>query len=142
MDTKTIEKIIEFFEENGDIFGKCIEELDAYNGYLVDERHYQMDEIDEIFCGADPSYLLMRAFNGYDADNYITDSYGRKEYQAFNPNRNYFKINGYGNLVSTDYKDYSAFLGHYAVEAMAKNIAYIDTVDRIPELKALFEEVK
>ena len=48
--------------------------------------------------------------------------------------------NGYGNLVSSDYKDYSAYLDNYAVEAMADNIEYIDTINDTPELLELFDE--
>ena len=34
-----INTIIEWFEENQEVFTYCIEELDNYNGYLGDERY-------------------------------------------------------------------------------------------------------
>lgn len=134
--------IIAYFEENGDIFTDCIEELDSYNGYLGDDRYYSMDELDEFYNGVEPSEILRRAFYGYDSETYTTDGSGNREYGAFNPNRDYFTYNGYGNLVSADYKDYSAHLDRYAVEAMTENRSYIDTIDREDELTALFDELE
>lgn len=139
---KTTEKIIEFFENNEDVFNACIEELDSYNGYLTDDRYYEMYLIDEFYANGDPLELLNRVFYGYDADNYITDSYGEKHHESFNPNREYFKYNGYGNLVSADYKDYSAHLDGYCIEAMSENRSEIYSIDDEEELKALFDELE
>lgn len=144
--TRTTEEItadiIEYFENNEDIFNDCMEELDSYNGYLGDDRYYSMDELDELHNGIEPSELLRRAFFGYDEETYTTDRDGNKTYGAFNPNRDYFRYNGYGNLVSADYKDYSAYLDRYAIEAMSENRNYIDTLDDNEELSALFDELE
>lgn len=134
--------IIEFFENNDDTFVKCIEELDNYNGYLGDDRYYEMEMINELFSGNDPEEILRRAFYGHDADKWNTDSRGQKEYGAFNPNRDYFHFNGYGNLVSSVYKDYSAHLDEYAVREMAENRRYIDGIDDYDELSKLFDELE
>lgn len=134
--------IIEFFKENEDVFNDCIEELDGYNGYLNDDRYYSMDELDELYTGTEPSEILRRAFFGYDEETYTTDRDGNKTYGAFNPNRDYFRYNGYGNLVSADYKDYSAHLDNYAVEAMSENRDYIDSIEQSDELAALFDELE
>ena len=134
--------IIEYFENNEDIFNDCIEELDSYNGYLSDDRYYSMDELDELHNGTEPSELLRRAFYGYDEETYTTDRDGNKTYGAFNPNRDYFRYNGYGNLVSADYKDYSGMLDKYAVESMSENRCYIDSIDDNEELTALFDELE
>ena len=134
------EKIIEFFKENEELFNQCIEELDVYNGYLGDDRYYSMDELDELYAGTEPSEILNRAFFGYDEETYNTDSSGNMKHGQFNPNREFFRYNGYGNLVSADYKDYSALLDKYVVEAMAENIEYIDTINDTPELLELFNE--
>lgn len=119
-----------------------IEELDGYNGYLGDNRYFSMEELDELYNGTEPSELLYRAFFGYDEETYTTDRYGNKTYGAFNPNRNYFRYNGYGNLVSADYKDYSGQLDEYAVQEMIANRAEINTIDDEPELAALFDELE
>lgn len=137
-----IADIIAYFENNEDIFNDCMEELDGYNGYLGDSRYYSMDELDEFYRDSDPLEILRRAYYGRDDDTYTTDSSGNKTYGEFNPNRDYFYYNGYGNLVSSDYKDYSAHLDNYAVEAMSKNRSYIDSIDNDEELTALFDELE
>lgn len=134
--------IIEYFENNEDIFNDCMEELDSYNGYLNDDRYFSMDELDELYNGTEPSELLRRAFFGYDEETYTTDRDGNKTYGAFNPNREYFRYNGYGNLVSADYKDYTEQLDEYAIEAMNENRNYIDSIDNDEELTALFDELE
>ena len=134
------EKIIHFFNVNEELFNQCIEELDAYNGYLGDDRYYPMYELEDFYIGVELSEILDRVFFGYDEDTYITDSSSNREHGQFNPNREFFRYNGYGNLVSADYKDYSALLDKYVVEAMAENIEYIDTINETPELLDLFNE--
>lgn len=136
------EKIKAYFEENEDVFNACIEELDSYNGYLGDNRYYPIDELDELMNGKSATDLLNMAFFGHDEETWTTNSYGEKEYGAFNPNREYFTFNGYGNLVSADYKDYSAFLDDYAIEAMSENRTYIDTIEEFDELAELFDELE
>lgn len=134
--------IIEFFKNNDDIFTECIEELDSYNGYLGDDRYYSMYELDEFYNSVEPSEILRRAYYGHDAETYTTDASGNKEYGEFNPNRDYFTYNGYGNLVSADYKDYSDKLDRYAVEEMSENRHYIDSIESDGDLAALFDELE
>lgn len=134
-------KIIEYFKNNEKIFNQCIEELDSYNGYLKDDRYYYMEDLNELHYGAEPIELLNRAFFGYDEDNFTTDSSGNREYAAFNPNREYFKYNGYGNLVSSNYKDYTMFLDEYLIEELKENRNDIYTIDDTEELKILFDEL-
>ena len=144
--TRTAEKIkdeiIAYFNENEDIYNEAAEELDAYNGYLGDDRYYSMDELDELYNGTEPIEVLRRAFYGYDEETWIRDSSGNREYGPFNPNREYFRYNGYGNLVSADYKDYTGLLDHYIIESMLENRHYIDTIDNDPELSDLFDELE
>lgn len=134
--------IIAFFQEHEDIYNDAIEELDGYNGYLGDDRYFSMDELDELYSGTEPSEILLRAYYGYDEETYTTDSSGNKTYGEFNPNREYFRYNGYGNLVSADYKDYSGQLDNYAVESMSENRPYIDSIEHSDELAALFDELE
>lgn len=136
---KTIEKIIEYFEQNEDTFNAAIEELDCYNGYLGDDRYYDMETLNNIYCSTEPEEILRRAFYGHDEDTWTTDAHGGKEYGAFNPNRDYFRFNGYGNLVSTNYKDYSDQLGMYVIATMLEYRQYIDTIEEDEELKELFD---
>lgn len=137
-----IEKIIDFFKENEELFNSCIEELDGYNGFLGDNRYYPMEELNELYRDTEPLEMLYRVFYGRDDDTWTTDAHGEKSYSEFNPNRDYFYYNGYGNLVSSDYKDYSAYLDHYAIEDMSNNRRWIDSIEDDGELSALFDELE
>ena len=146
---QALKNIIEYFEQNEDIFNDCIEDLDSYNGYLGDDRIYSMDELSELYSGTDPIDLLNRAYFGYDAETWNTDSSGHKEYGPFNPNREYFTFNGYGNFVSMDHKDYSDRLDKWTVEAMAEergNLWYLNKANAAAvcyeELQGLFDELE
>ena len=144
--TRTAEKIMEdiiaYFDDHEDIYNAAAEELDAYNGYLGDDRYYSMDELDDLYNGTEPTEILYRAFYGHDEDVWTINKYGDKEYGPFNPNREYFRYNGYGNLVSSNYKDYSSHLGHYIIESMLENREYIYTINNDPELSGLFDELE
>lgn len=137
-----INAIIEYFEENEETFNDCIEELDAYNGYLCDDRYYSMYDLDDLFCNEKPTDILNRAFFGYDEETWTRNERGEKTYGEFNPNRDFFRFNGYGNLVSADYKDYSAHLDKYAVEDMSAHREHIDTIENDDDLAALFDALE
>ena len=137
-----IADIIQYFKENEDVFNDCMEELDGYNGYLGGDRYFSMDEFDDLHIGTEPLEILRRAFFGYDEDTYTTAGSGNKTYGAFNPNRDYFRYNGYGNLVSAYYKDYSGQLDKYAVESMSENRNYIDSIENDDILSGLFDELE
>ena len=141
MKKQIIEKIIAHFEANEETFNECIVELDSYNGYLGDDRYYPMEYLTDFYAGTEPIEILNRAYFGYDYDTWYTDSAGNKAYGAFNPNREYFSYNGYGDLISTDYIDYSDKIDEFTIESMLENINYIDTINNIEELKNLFEEL-
>jgi hypothetical protein len=127
----TTEKLIAFFEENEDIFADIIESLDSWNGYLGDDRRLPMYFIEDEYFSQNPLELLRRAFYGH-------DEYG----EEFNPNREYFYFNGYGNFISTDRRDYSDLLDGYAIEAIAENLTNLDGVDDLPdEIREALEEL-
>ena len=137
-----INAIIKYFKDNEETFNACIEELDSYNGYLGDDRYYFIEELDEFYCNTKPTEILYRAFYGHDEDYYTTDSDGDKHYEEFNPNKEFFRYDGYGNLVSANYKDYSAHLEPFAIEVMKDNRDYIDSIEADAELSALFDELE
>lgn len=128
-------RIIEYFEENENEYNATIEELDNYNGYLGDDRYYNMDVLDEFYSGVEATEILARAFYGYDAETWTIDGSGNKTYGSFNPNREYFSYNGYGNLVSSDYKDYSDKLDHWFVDSL------IDNIDSLYEVPAEVQDI-
>lgn len=137
-----IANILAYYKEDEDAFINSVEELSDYNGYLGDDRWEDMDELSGLYRGEDPIELLNRAFNGYDNDTWHTDSHGAKEFGAFNPNRDYFRFNGYGNLISSDYKDYSDYLNDSTIEELEEYFEQIDEIQVNDELKSLFEELK
>lgn len=138
---QAINAIITYFEENPEIFNEAIEELNSYNAYLGDDVVCEMEMLNELFSGCDNIEILNRAFFGRDDETWHTDASGEKIYGPFNPNRDYFYFDGYGNLVSCDYKDYSSQLDKYAVEAMSENKQYIDAITDGGELEQLFNEL-
>ena len=73
-----IDDIIDFFNDNDDALTECIEDLDTYNGYLGDDRYYDMEMLDEFYAGADPTEILRLAYYGHDAETWHTDSRGEK----------------------------------------------------------------
>lgn len=130
--TEAIEKILVYFEENPDTFADCLEELDGWNGYLNDDRFMPMEELDDIMSGESPSYILARAFYGHDGNT------GGE----FNPNRDYFRFNGHGNLVSTDFREYPEYLSAETVEEMEENLDRIDTIKDNDDLTELFDALE
>lgn len=145
--TRTSEEIrksmIEYFENNEEEYNEVIEELDNYNGYLGDDRYYEMYLLDEFYNGVDPSEILTRAFYGHDADAWEFDRHENRIYQAFNPNREYFTYNGYGNLISTNYKDYSDRLDNYFIDEIIENAGNLyDIPEEIENLIKELEEIE
>ena len=125
------ELLMELFGNNEPLFIETIEELDNYNGYLGDDRYYNMDELPDVLHGLNPVEILNRAFFGRDDESWHTNAHGEKEYHSFNPNREYFYFSGYGNLVSANYKDYSAFLDDYFIDAIIENQNHLYLDDEI-----------
>ena len=120
------EKLLQYFCDHDDEFVECIESLDSYNGILGDRRCYPMDELDELFDGMKPTDFANRMFYGYD-DEHDSNS-------QFCPNRAYFYLNGYGNLVSTDEHDYSDFLDEYFCEQVVKYAADIELTEGVQDI--------
>ena len=141
--TKTaIDSILDYFNQHESVFNDAIEELDNYNGYLGDDRIYCMDELDDYFACQHATDILFRAFYGYDAETWHTDAHGVKEYGPFNPNRDYFYFNAYGNLVSMDHKDYSARLDKYAIMELLEYREQINSINDNAVLSSLFDAIE
>lgn len=137
-----IAAILALFEEDEELFADVLEEFDGWDGFLGDDRWENMEELDEYFEGKSATDILARAFYGYDADMWHTNSHGEKEFGAFNPNRSYFRFNGYGNLISSDYRDYSNLRTEDTVEKLESEYYRLDTICDNDELRGLFEELE
>ena len=111
-----VKELMNYYRENMEDFNSDIEELDEWTGCLYDDQIYSMDLLNELFQGTEPDEILRRAFYGYDEPLNKDE-----ERQPFNPNRNYFYFNGYGNLVSIDKKDYSSYLEESFIQEIIDN---------------------
>ena len=139
---EVIEEIIEFFKEETETFNNCIEELDDYNGYLGDRRYYQMEDINEIiFADCKPIDILYRAYYGGDEDSAIITEDGTKRYGEFNPMREFYYFNGYGNLISSDFKNYEDFIEPYTIMEISRNREEINSTYYNDKLTELFDEL-
>ena len=110
------QQLLSYYKENTEDFNHDIEELDSWNGYLGSKRYYPMEEFSDYYQGTDPLEILRRAFFGYDEDDSTLE-----EKEPFNPNKNYFYLNGMRYLVSTDQQDYSDYLEDKFVEEIIEN---------------------
>ena len=100
------------------------EYCDRVNCY--DDRIYDMAELDEIFCGQDVTYILNRAFFGHDQWN---------EESAFNPNRDWFTFNGYGNLISMDSIGYNEYSGKFMCDYIDEDAVVDYVLDNMDALE-------
>lgn len=111
-----VNELLAYYMKNNEDFTSDIEELDSWNGYLGDDKVLPMEELDDCYQGVEPSEILRRAFFGYDEPYAKTDVKS-----SFNPNRDYFYLNGYGNLVSTDERNYSDYFDEDFVQEIIDN---------------------
>lgn len=97
----------------------CIEELDAWSGYLKDDKMYRMDEIDELLCDRTVSDILSMIHGD------------------FNYRDNYFYFDGLEYLRSTNFLDYNDYLDSDAIEAMVEAWSHLYITERDIDEKAL-----
>ena len=124
-----VAKLYNHFKENEDDFNDSIEELDSYNGYLGYDRYYSMYdlyELNPVNSQDDFDDLMNRIYYGHDDDN--------GDGSAFCPNRDYFYYNGYGNLVSSNYKDYTDKLDDYFIDELIENKDQITLPDGVEDI--------
>ena len=133
-----LDSIVDYFEYNKELFTECVEALDSENGFLGDDKFYEMEALNEFYSS--PLEAMQRAYYGHDGEVYSTDEHGETHYGEFCPMRDYFKFNGYGNLVSYDSKDYSDFLNRDTIETMSDNLGNISyAIEDDAELVELFD---
>ena len=111
-----VDELLAYYKRNSEDFNDDIEELDNWTGCLYDDKIYPMDDLNEFFSNEKPDEIIRRAFYGYD-ETYTKD----EQCQPFNPNRDYFYFNGYGNLVSIGEKDYSDYLDNDFIQEIIDN---------------------
>ena len=94
--------IKEYLEENADVLNNLVEEINSESGVFDDDIFYPMEDLDGFLSSQTPTEILLSASCGYDNDTSTDNSH-----ESFNVNRDYFKFNGYGNLISYSDIDYS-----------------------------------
>jgi len=133
------DKILETIKamDDSDIIALWNEYCDTCN--YPDSRIESMDFFDDIFSGSDPLEIASRVFYGNDEN---------REGSSFNPNREYFYFNGYGNPVSLDYiyNNYSGeFYGPVDIDSIVSYIVENNESlynDDIQEILYSFEEIE
>lgn len=93
MTKMTREQAIKSYVENltGDDLAILLQYIHAYDGSFEEAIYYDMDEFDEFLSNATPTEIARMIYFG-----------------DFNPNDDYFRFDGYGNLESLDWQEISA----------------------------------
>ena len=133
--TDIIDEIIELLESDEELLIEAVEQLDDWNGFLDYNRYFDMELLEDVLYSRDVIDTLNMAYFGRDEDSW-------NEYSSFNPNRNYFRFNGYGNLVSSDHKEYSSFLTEDFIQDLYENRYKLEVIANNSELKELFNKLE
>lgn len=93
-------EIIEAFKQMDDS-----ELVEVWNEYcyscnMYDDEIFSMDRLNELYENSTPEEIATRLFYGHDEWN---------DESSFNPNRDWFYLNGYGNPVSVSYIGWSEY---------------------------------
>ena len=105
--TMTREQAIATYVENlskGELV-ELIQHMNGYDGCFDDPVYYYMEDFDEFLSSRTPMEIAQMIYFGGD----------------FNPNDDFFRFNGYGNLESANWDD---------VEAEAEDLKY-DIIDHL-----------
>lgn len=123
-------KMVNYWKAHNDSFSKVCEELDSWDGFLGDDRIYQMDELDDLLCDKKPSEVLQMV----DTANFdYSDDYF------------YYGIYGIYNIYgirSTNEKNYYDYVDYSDVfEELADNYNHVFTTHYGHAYHELFEDV-
>lgn len=109
--TYLYEEITNYLEENEQDFICIIEDLDSWNGYLNGDRWEYMDFLDDYLENEKPFDLILL---------------GRNSGSDFYPGDNYFRFDVYGNLESSNYKEYNDYISDYFIDDILENYQRLD----------------
>ena len=130
-----VKELMNYYKEHVEDFNNDIEVLNSWNDCLYDDQVFPMGDLNELCQGISTKEILRRAFYGYDEP---TDKDGER--LPFNPNRDYFYFNGYGNLVSTDKIDYSSYLNECFIQDIIDNRSHLLLTEGAQELIDNYED--
>lgn len=111
LETYLYEEITNYLEENEQEFISIIEELDSWNGYLNGDRWKDMDFLDDYLCNEKPLDLILL---------------GRNSGHDFYPGDNYFRFDVYGNLESSNDREYNDYISDYFIDDILENYQRLD----------------
>ena len=117
--------------EDDEIFTQAIEELDSWNGFLDDERMYNMDDLDDLFCGCKVSEFAEKIGRNFDfRDNYIIFTIYGIESTDETPSEHYRDLYDNGEILD-NLREYN---GRINIEWIDSELAEIlDKLDEIQE---------
>ena len=127
------QELLNYYKENSEDFADDIEELDGWNDCLYEDKIFPMDELDEVLQDIEPSDILRSALFGHD------ESQGKIK-STFNLNSDYFHYNGFGNLISTDERDYSDYLNDYFIQEIIDNKSHLSLSKGAQEIIDNYED--
>ena len=113
-----LDKLLSYYKRSSEDFADDIEELDGWNDCLYKDKIFSMDELDEVLQDIEPSEILRSALFGHD------ESQGKIK-STFNLDRDYFRFNSLGDLVSTDKRNYSDYLNDYFIQEIIDNKSHL-----------------
>lgn len=92
MTTMTREEAIRAYVEqlSGSELADLLQYMNSYDGSFEESTYYDMDSFDEVMSNYTPSEIARVIYYG-----------------EFNPNDDYFRFDGYGNLESLDWQEIS-----------------------------------
>ena len=115
------EALIEVLKADDDLFVQACEELDSWNGFLDDDRCYEMDMIDDILGDKKPSEMIKLLTNDFDSscEWFYFSIYGLEscDDKTAHYRDNYYEsdvleslINNYNNISAFDNMEFEAAL--------------------------------
>lgn len=81
-------RMVVYWKNHNDSFSRVCEDLDSWDGFLGDNRLYQMYDLDDLLGEKKPSEVIQMLDSDFDYSD------------------NYFYWDGYGELCSTDEREY------------------------------------
>lgn len=110
----------------------------CYSVNRDDDEIFTMDRFDEFYEGSSALDVAYRVFFGSDEFN---------DNGSFNPNRDYFYLNGYGNPVSLDYVGYNRYSGKWMCDRIDVDDIIDDIIDNdkdygLDEIREALDEAK
>lgn len=125
-----IARALEILEDD-EIFTEAIQELNSWNGFLDDEEVFDMDSLDDLFCGCKVSEFAEKIGRHFDfADNYFRFTIWGIESTDETPAEHYRDLYDNGEILD-NLREYN---GRINIEWIDSELAEIlDELDEIQE---------